>query len=120
MSGAKYRTFILSYDATFELSKVNFSALHALISTSNYFSGWLFYIPGLYLLASDRTADEISALVRPFFAPTRYFVCEINPFNNQGNMPQEFWREMQKARDASPTSTANALSPPTYLPYKQQ
>jgi hypothetical protein len=73
---------------------------------------WYTVLPGQVFVVSDRSAHDLSALLRARFSPFFFFVAEINPYTINGLLPTAAWEFVNQ-----PTSSGRWIEqPPASLP----
>ena len=95
------RTYLITFDLpdpTLDLDE-----LKAFIKTTPLFENWWNYIPGVFLVVSDRDASTISEAVRQYTKDVRHLVIETNIAESEGLLPERSWRWIRR-RSKAPAS----------------
>jgi hypothetical protein len=87
-----------SYMITVDLldPTLNVEALNVFITTSPFFENWWNHIPGVYLVLSDKSANEISEAIRRYTKDARLLVVEVNPAESEGWLPEVSWKWIRR------------------------
>src|SRR5262245_49402137 len=73
------------------------------------------YLPGVYFVKSNFTAEQLSYGFEPYFGGASFIVVEVNPFNMNGRMPKGTWGWFYEKPD--PLVRALAADPPPRGPF---
>ncbi len=79
---AEERTFIVTIDVT--NTDLDIADVREVLTTNNRISNWWNYIPGVYLIRTVLTADQLSELIKPRSADASFLVSEVNLGASQG------------------------------------
>ncbi len=89
---------------------VDVLALKDVMKGGNGFSHWWNHIPGVFLVISRLTADEITERLRPVTGESRVLVMGVRLEDSEGWLPQESWkwikRRTRELRDLPPSQAA--------------
>jgi hypothetical protein len=91
---AEETTLIVTIDVTdpdLEIARVREA-----LTTHDRISNWWNYIPGVYLVRTELTPDQISDLIKPVAANASYLVMEVNPGHSEGWLSDRAWRWIRK------------------------
>ena len=82
--------------------------LKGLIKTDPIFSSWWNHLPGVFLVTSDATADDITDLLRTVTGETNLLVMEANPSESEGWLPSRGWDWIRRRTPAKAGAKTNA------------
>ena len=104
---AEERTFIVTLDVTHP--DLDIANVRDVLTTHDCISNWWNYIPGVYLIRTILTADQISDLIKPKSANASFLVSEVNLGRSEGWLSDRAWRWIRKrSREAKVSSTVGA------------
>ncbi len=83
------RVFVVALDGNDPASDVR--VFRNAIKDNLDIKSWWNYIPFVYLLASERNSDELSASLYKRSGIRRFFVMQVNLAESEGLLPDEAW-----------------------------
>ena len=81
---------------------VDAAGLRGLIRQSGHFTKWWGHIPGVYLVTSDLTAEEVVEKVRQFTREASMLVIAVDASSSDGWLPEQAWPWLRKVSAPSP------------------
>jgi hypothetical protein len=99
------KTYLITFDP-FDLT-ADVPGFLAFLQTTPLFDSWWNHIPGVFMVTSEKWADEISAAVRLYTKKARMLVVEVNPVESDGWLSDAAWswvrsRSAAARQDATP------------------
>ena len=92
------RTYLIALDILDP--RLDLARVKELIKSSKMFSGWWNHIPGIFLVTSESTADEITDLLRTVTGKANLLVIEANPSESEGWLPSRSWEWIRRRERA--------------------
>ena len=62
------------------------------IKLDDRFSHWWNHLPGVFMVTSRLTADEITEQIRPLTGESRFLVVRVDLNDTEGWLPQKSWQ----------------------------
>ena len=75
---------------------VDVLALKDVVKDGDGFSHWWNHIPGVFLVTSRLTADEITERLSPVTGESRVLVMAVRLEDSEGWLPQESWKWIRR------------------------
>lgn len=80
----------------------SYKFFHEQFVSSPLITGWFHYIKSSYIIKSESSAHDISALfteaAKSNQIPTTHLVMEVNLSNRQGMLPKDAWEWIKKQK----------------------
>ncbi|MCX7383156.1 MAG: hypothetical protein NT133_17490 [Alphaproteobacteria bacterium] len=93
------RNFAIVFDRSDP--SVDAAGLRGLIRQSGQFSKWWGHIPGVYLVTSDLSAEDITDKVRRFTRDASMLVIAVDASSSDGWLPEQAWPWLRKVSTAT-------------------
>jgi hypothetical protein len=103
---AEERTFIVTIDVTDP--DLQIANVREVLTTHEGISNWWNYIPGVYLVRTVLTADQIGDLIKPKSAGASFLVTEVNLRRSEGWLSERAWRWIRR-RSREDAKTAGTV-----------
>lgn len=91
------KLYIIAYDTQAGFDAMAFANYIKALSEKKWISDWWHYVNTVYIVASERSAQELYNAAAPGMKGIRHvLVIEIDPKNEQGWLPPDAWKWLQK------------------------
>ena len=82
----------------------------AYLKNDHVFTHWWSYLPSVFLVTSDLTANEITDRLRPVTGEASFLVSRVNLDDTEGWLPSRSWRWIKnRMREARAQSSVGQL-----------
>ncbi len=99
------KVFIVTLDLTDPALEV--SEVRKRLTSDSRIGTWWNHLPGVYLVKTDLTANELSELVKHRAGNANFLVAEVNLAESEGWLPDTAWQWIRKReREAGRTESA--------------
>ena len=86
------------------------AAIKDYIKLDDGFSHWWNHLPGVFMVTSGLTADEITEKIRPLTGDARFLVVRVDLNDTEGWLPQKSWQWIKhRERDTDRSDPASRI-----------
>lgn len=91
------KLYVIVYETQAGFNAANFANYIKALDQKKWISDWWHYLENTYIVASDQTAQNLYNAAAPGMKGIkRVLVVEIDPSNEQGWLPPDAWKWLQK------------------------
>ncbi len=87
-------TFLIALDVSDP--DLNVGAIKDFVRNSKDFPSWWNYLPGIFLVTTPLTAEEVSSRLHSLSESTSFLVIAVEPEKSQGWLPENSWNWIKR------------------------